>query len=41
MKFFKSLFSSAEEDNKLKVTKKNENNIYFRGKGINLVMRKD
>lgn len=34
MGFFKSLFSSAEEDNKLKVTKKNENNIYFKGKGI-------
>jgi hypothetical protein len=33
MGFFKSMFSS-EDDNKLKVTKRNENNIYFRGKGI-------
>lgn len=37
MGFFKSLFSgsSSEEDNQLKVTKRHENNIYFRGKGLN------
>lgn len=35
MGFFKSLFTnSSEEDNKLKVTKRNENNIYFKGKGV-------